>query len=219
MFYRLILAHLIGDFVLQNGWLVARKRTVSGLAIHVGLVGFAMLPLTWGRLAHWWPWLLVLMLVHGVTDWAKIRLQPRLGVPPILPFIADQVVHVLSIAAVATLAATEESGLPWDRAEPAWWIASIYLVATFALSIALPLWLDPPSLNRRSFTPRLVTICASALVLTLAWFGLPLLIPVVGLGLYQAVARRLTRRPAMATFAVEFLSALVVAACLGWWLR
>jgi hypothetical protein len=89
-------------------------------------------------------------------------------------------------------------------------------MATFGLSIALPLWLDPPSLMRRPVAPRLTMIAASALVLTLAWQGLPMLIPVVGLGLYQGVARRMSRQPVMATFAAEFLCALMVAASLGW---
>jgi hypothetical protein len=219
MFYRLILAHLVGDFVLQNRWLVLRKHTLRGLGLHVGLLGLVMSVVMWDRIGQWWPWLLVILIVHGVTDWAKVRLEPRLRVPPILPFLVDQVVHVLSVAAVATLAETEGSSLAWNEVEPMWWIANVYLVATFALSIALPLWLDPPSLTQRSLAPRLVLIVASALVLTLAWCGLPMLIPVVGFGLYQGVASRLARRPANSTFATEFLSALVVAACLGWWLQ
>jgi hypothetical protein len=219
MFYRLILAHLVGDFVLQNRWLVLRKRTLCGLTLHVGLLGLVMAVVTWDRLGQWWPWLCVILIVHGVTDWAKVRLEPRLRLPPILPFLADQLVHVLSIAAVVTLAETDGAGLPWNEVEPVWWIANVYLAATFALSIALPLWLDPSSLMRRTLTPRLVLIVASGLVLTLAWRGLPMLIPVVGFGLYQGVASRLARKPANATFATEFLSALVMAACLGWWLQ
>lgn len=216
MFYRLILSHLVGDFVLQNRWLVVRKRTSVGLALHIGLVGLAMLPVTWDRLGAWWPWLLVILLVHSVSDWAKIRLEPRLSLPPILPFLADQAVHVSTIATVVLLADPGGAGLAWSAAEPIWWIASVYLIATYALSIALPLWLDPPSLMRRSLAPRLALILVSALVLTLAWRGQPMLIPVVGLGLYRGVACRLARAPATATFAIEFLSALVIAACLGW---
>ena len=51
MFYRLVLAHLLGDFVLQTRWLVVRKHTPVGLAAHVGLVGLAMLAVAWDRLA------------------------------------------------------------------------------------------------------------------------------------------------------------------------
>ena len=164
--------------------------------------------------ASWGP-------ITKVTAVDRLTVKIDLATPfgAFIPFLADQAVHVLSIAAVVTLAETDGSGLPWSDVEPVWWIASVYLAATFALSIALPLWLDPPSLMRRTLTPRLVLIVASALVLTLAWRGLPMLIPAVGFGLYQGVASRLARKPANATFATEFLSALMMAACLGWWLR
>jgi len=216
MFYRLILAHLIGDFVLQNRWLVKRKHTPLGLAIHVGLVGLAMLPVTWGQLDRWWPWLCVILLVHALTDWGKIQLAPRLGWPPILPFLIDQLVHFTTLAGVVVLAQGGTFSLDGSAVEPFWWIASAYLVATYLVSIALPLWLDPPSLMHRPLKSRVTLILISALVLTLAWRGLPLLIPMVGVALYQAVARHLARNPVTETFAVEFWSAVVLAACLGW---
>jgi hypothetical protein len=216
MFYRLLLAHLVADFVLQTRWLVAHKRTPAGLAMHVGLVGLATLPVIWAQLAIWWPWLLLILAVHGATDWAKIKLAPRLGLPPILPFLADQAVHLLTLAAVVILAEPGGPGLAWRQSEAVWWVASAYVAATFALSIALPLWLDPPNLMRRPRAARPILIVAAALALTLAWRGWPLLIPVVGLGLYQVAARRLTRSPAAPSFAVEFWSAIVLAASLGW---
>jgi hypothetical protein len=216
MFYRLILAHLVGDFVLQTRGLVARKRTPAGLAVHLGLVGLAMLPVAWDRFGEWWPWLLVILAVHGATDWAKIRLEPHLDWPPILPFLIDQVVHVATIAAVVALVEPGGLGLAPDGGDVVWLVASLYLVATFGLSIALPLWLDPPSLMQRPPVARLTTIVAAAIALTLAWRGWPILIPVVGLLLYQIVARRLGRNPATATFPIEFWSAVLVGSSLGW---
>jgi len=216
MFHRLILAHLVGDFVLQSRWMVVRKRRLDGLAIHVGLVGLATLPLVWGQLADWWPWLLVVLLFHGLTDWAKIHLDPYLRLPPILLFLADQAVHVAVIALVASLSSPAGLVLSADGPELIWWVASAYVIATCAVSIALPLWLDPPSLTRRPPAARLLLILASALALTLAWRGLPWLIPVVGLGLYQGVVRRMSPVTAAPTFPIEFLSAVMVAACLGW---
>lgn len=214
MFARLIFAHLLGDFVLQTRWMVRRKDTPAGLAIHVSIVGLSMLLVAWDRLAAWWPWLLVILLVHAVTDWAKIRLEPHLGLPPIVPFLADQVVHVVTIAAVVIVAGAQ--GLAWSEGQSLWWVANAYLAATFALSIALPLWLDPPSLMQRPPVARLTLIATSALVLTLAWRDWPILIPLVGLVLYEVVARRLSRSTVTKTFGVEFWSAVVLAATLGW---
>ena len=215
MFHRLLLAHLVADFVLQNRWLVRRKHTPGGLATHAAVVALAMFPVGWGDLATWWPGLLFITVAHAAIDWAKIRLTPYLRLPPILPFLVDQVAHLLTIAAVAALVEGGQ-GLAGPQVEPGWWIASIYLIATFALSIALPLWLDPASLMRRPPAARLLLIVASALVLTLAWSGYPLWIPVAGLAFYQLAARRQSRNPASPTFAVEFWTAMLVAASLGW---
>ncbi len=214
MFERLLLAHLVGDFVLQTRAVVRRKRTPAGLALHTGLVGLAMLPVIWDRWATWWPWVLVILATHAATDWAKICLEPRLRCPPILPFLADQVVHLLMLAVVVALAGA--TGLPVDGTEPAWWIASAYLGVTFALSIALTVWLDPPNLMHRPPVARLMLMAGAALALTLAWRGQPLLVPAVGLGLYQIAARRLAKSPAASTLGLEFLCAVVVASSLGW---
>jgi hypothetical protein len=218
MFYRLILAHLVGDFVLQNYWLVVRKRKPGGLALHVALVGLAMLPVVWGQLGYWWPGLLVILIVHATSDAAKIRLEPYLNLPPVIPFLVDQAVHVATIAAVVAVAGPgpDQAGTVWGQSDSFGWVATVYLMATYALSIALPLWLDPSALVKRSMMPRLITILVSALVLTLARYGLPMLIPVVSLGLYQLVARRLARHPVTATYPVEYWVATLVAATLGW---
>ncbi|MCP4519622.1 MAG: DUF3307 domain-containing protein, partial [Delftia sp.] len=184
MFCRLILAHLVGDFVLQTGWIVKRKRKLDGLALHAGLVGLAMLPVTWAHLGHWWPWLLAIMIVHGLIDWAKMRLEPRLPLPPIAPFLADQALHVLTLAAALALSGDLGAGLPWEQ-EPAWWVASVYLIGTCALSVALPLSLAPSRMMQRPPALRLIIIVAAALAMTLAWRGLPLLVPLVGVGLYR----------------------------------
>jgi hypothetical protein len=214
MFYRLMAAHLAADFVFQTRWLVQRKHTPTGMALHIVILGLAIAAVAADRLATWWPWLLAVVAAHAAIDWAKVRLQPRLRLPPILPFLADQAAHILSIVAVIALA--ELNGLRVGEAEPVWWLVCAYLAATFGLSIALPLWLDPYSLMERPATARLTLIAVSALVLTLAWRGWPILIPVVGLGLYGGVARPLARSPAAATFAIEFWSAIAVAASLGW---
>lgn len=214
MFYRLMAAHLAADFVFQTRWLVQRKHTPGGLALHIAILGLAVATVAADRLAAWWPWLLAIVAAHAAIDWAKVHLQPRLRMAPILPFLADQAAHMLSIVAVIALA--DLNGLSVGGAEPVWLLACVFLAATFGLSIALPLWLDPPNLMQRPATARLTLIASSALVLTLAWRGWPILIPVVGLGLYGGVARPLARSPTTATLPIEFWSAAVVAAILGW---
>ncbi|RME77340.1 MAG: DUF3307 domain-containing protein, partial [Chloroflexi bacterium] len=54
-FLRLLLGHLIGDFILQPYWLVLAKRSGwKGLIIHVGVVTFITAILVWAVIPGWW---------------------------------------------------------------------------------------------------------------------------------------------------------------------
>jgi len=247
MLYKLILAHLVADFVLQPKWLVLRKRQWDGLAIHVSIVLLTMIIVAWNELAQWGYWIVGIAAVHAIADWSKIRLEPCLKLPPILPFLGDQAVHIAAIIVVILIASpaefhpnnlelhtlpatSEEAGftatMQPSLAEPhsleahsIWLIAIAYIISTFAASIALPIWLDPPCLMKRTPLPRMATITASAIVLTLAWQGWGLIVPVLVLGLYQLGARKLAQLPSLSTFGVELLSASVLAASMGWLLH
>ena len=216
MFYRLLLAHLVGDFVLQSRGMVRRKHTLLGLVLHVGVVGLAMVPAVWGQGESWWIGILLIVLVHAVTDWTKIHLLNQLKVPPILPFLVDQAIHVLAIAVVVDRICPDGLVLSLKQTEPFWWIGCAYLTATHAISIALPLCFDPGSLMRRPQANRWLLIATAALVLTLAWRGLAILVPLVGLVTYLGVVSRLARSPVTTTFPAEFVSTVVVPASLGW---
>lgn len=223
MFYKLVFAHLVADFVLQPRWLVLRKRHWDGLVIHAGIVLLAMLAVAWNEPAGR-GWLLAIAAAHAAIDWGKIYLEPRLRLPPILPFLADQAAHLLSIAIAAAsihsqIPCTIAAALHPDKANAIWIVAIAYITATFAASIALPIWLNPPALMKRTLAPRLATIVIAALVFTLSWQGLGLVIPLVALGVYALGARWLARTPATATLDIELLSAMVLATGLGWALR
>ena len=51
MLCRLIVAHLAADFVVQTRWLVQRKRTPVGMALHIATVGLAMMLVAADQLA------------------------------------------------------------------------------------------------------------------------------------------------------------------------
>jgi hypothetical protein len=94
-FTALFFAHLIADFVLQPKSWVETKATPLTLLKH-GLVVLSFSIATTGAL-H--PALVALALVHVLTDLAKSKLTtPGLG-----PFLADQALHLATIAALAWL--------------------------------------------------------------------------------------------------------------------
>jgi len=97
----LLLAHLLGDFVFQLDWMVARKRQVWAAGLHV-LVHLATMLVLVGP-GRWvvLPQLVLLIIFHFALDKVKISLPTRRRRLSVLLFFIDQAVHVLSIWFVA----------------------------------------------------------------------------------------------------------------------
>lgn len=93
VFSLLLAAHWIGDFGLQTRWMVAHKRNPAVLALHCGLHAL----ITWGLVQEWGLWQLPLAigLMHAAIDAGKLAL-PKTATS----FIADQILHVASLAAL-----------------------------------------------------------------------------------------------------------------------
>ena len=107
-FLVLFTAHLIADFPLQPGWMVRRKRNPAVLALHIALVA-AVAALMLGRLPL--TLLLVLVATHLVMDAIKVYLlRDSLG-----SFVADQLVHLAVIAALALAYPSAAAGGYWGR--------------------------------------------------------------------------------------------------------
>jgi hypothetical protein len=106
-FLRLMLGHLIGDFILQPYWLVlAKRRGWVGLFIHVGVVTFITAILVWGSIPHWWMWIIILFIGHLFIDQFRtfVFTDNRQG-RGLLLLTLDQLAHLLLIALLAWAAA------------------------------------------------------------------------------------------------------------------
>jgi len=102
VFIRLILAHLIGDFLLQFDIVHALKvKSPKGLLLHVGIVIGCLLifcgpyldqPVTWLFLSY-------IGITHYIQDWAKIKFTSH-SKHQLFFFCLDQVVHIAFIATI-----------------------------------------------------------------------------------------------------------------------
>jgi hypothetical protein len=102
IFIRLVLGHLIGDFVFQFDRVHALKvKGPKGLLLHVGIVMGCLLMLCWPYLDQpiTWLFLLFIGLTHYIQDWAKIRLTSH-SKHQLFFFFFDQVVHIAFLATV-----------------------------------------------------------------------------------------------------------------------
>jgi len=87
-------AHLIADFILQPGWMVAQKKRPAIMALHIIIV-IATTIIVAGTIA-WLP-LLIIGAVHLIIDvWKQI-----FGGQKLAGFIIDQCAHLLSVVIVA----------------------------------------------------------------------------------------------------------------------
>lgn len=117
---KLILAHLIGDFLLQPAaWVKEKERgklASPQFYLHILIHGLLVLLLLWD-LSHW-KLALALMLAHGAIDAFKLYLQRDHN--KTAWFIADQLLHLASIA-----------GLYFPLLQPQWDIRSVTGSPTF----------------------------------------------------------------------------------------
>lgn len=97
---QLILAHLLGDFLLQpNKWVALKERKkikAIPLYLHILLHIALILLITWDL--HFWKAALLLGGIHGAIDLLKIYAQ-RPGIKRLWFFI-DQLLHLISLLAV-----------------------------------------------------------------------------------------------------------------------
>jgi len=97
IFVKLLLAHLIGDFMLQSkSWIEDKQKnkgTSSKLYLHV-LIHGALVMLLFFDLSYW-PLALGITVTHFLIDWAKLSLQKPSN--KTAWFVFDQLLHLLVI--------------------------------------------------------------------------------------------------------------------------
>jgi len=93
---RLILAHIISDFVLQTSKIVQNKKWFSGyMALHILIV----LASTF-LLSGLWKVSIGIALLHWLADAVKVTLQSKTTIKSSLLFITDQLFHLIVIAII-----------------------------------------------------------------------------------------------------------------------
>jgi len=120
IFVKLILAHLLGDFLLQPSSWVAHKQQNKGKSIYLylhsalhGILAFALV----GQ-ADFIPYAIILAILHGFIDFLKLAFQ----IPHTMRrwFVADQLLHVLVIAGIC--AYIEHDALYFTYPSDQFWI-------------------------------------------------------------------------------------------------
>ena len=90
---RLLLAHLIADFLLQSKKMVENKKWISNaMFIHIFIVFIITFLFCQNILIS-----IIISILHYITDGFKIQLSKNKKISQTLLFIADQLIHILTI--------------------------------------------------------------------------------------------------------------------------
>ncbi|SFV35435.1 DUF3307 domain-containing protein [Thermoflavifilum thermophilum] len=134
LFIRLLIAHWIGDFFLQpSRWVKARDEhgwKAPQLYVHL----FLHILLAWllSYRLDFWPWAIGVGMVHGLIDTGKYFAKRSLHMPEGGLFLADQLLHILSL----WIAARWYLHQPWF--ESGWITPSLFVWIAALLFLTLP---------------------------------------------------------------------------------
>jgi hypothetical protein len=99
---KLLIAHIIGDFVLQpDSWVADKKvnkHKSKFLYLH-GLIHFLSLLLLLQFDWTYWPYIIIIVVSHLVIDLIKLNLEGRINTK--ILFLTDQIFHFIVIGIVA----------------------------------------------------------------------------------------------------------------------
>lgn len=136
MVWNLLLAHFLGDFVLQTDWMVRRRDNLWVLTLH-GVIHFALMFLLVGQhRSVIWPYLLLTALIHISQDRVKNNLTNKR--PDWIPvaFIIDQGLHYAAIWSVVGWLQKLEGSFSIPE-KPIWvMVAIVYLFVSYVWFIS-----------------------------------------------------------------------------------
>ncbi len=104
MILSMLLAHLVGDYILQWDKLsLWKSKRLSGVLLHGLIVSTVTLLFAILIDPAWWPWAVVIGLSHTLIDALELPIRRRMagrpsGAGPLLLFVADQTAHLTIIA-------------------------------------------------------------------------------------------------------------------------
>lgn len=149
--FQLILAHLLGDFLLQpTAWVMHKeKKKAKSPALYLHLLVHGVLILTLLGFGFW-ILAIVLTILHGLVDLTKLYFQK--SATKTAWFFIDQLAHFISILGIWWLFFRPEISLEWS---PSIWIYATALllitqVAGIAIQVGLSNWSKDLDLSQES---------------------------------------------------------------------
>lgn len=224
MVIAMLLAHLVGDYVLQWDSLAQWKsRELRGVIVHSAILAGATAAFALPINSNWWVGILIISISHLVIDGLQFLLRP--AVSPLVRFIFDQFGHFFFIILALALTGYLEWGNLWGgivesaRATP---LLTALLGYAF---ITMPAWVllkfvvyalvkgQPP--NFPAGPNKFIGITERVIITSLVLSGLALLVPLVTLPRLIVEWPRVVKGGADTIYLTELISSVALAVGVG----
>ncbi|HEY3757456.1 MAG TPA: DUF3307 domain-containing protein [Opitutaceae bacterium] len=144
LFFVLLCAHLLGDFVFQTDQMVRVKRRPATLALHAAI--HAALVFVLVGAPRLWPLAFAVLVIHALIDWAKLRFGPLLS--PARAFWWDQALHIVSLFVLAGMGSDAALTAGWTTGQDVGLMRAMIAVSGFIVcvrvaAIAIGFWVQP----------------------------------------------------------------------------
>ena len=173
IFWNLLLAHFLGDYLLQPDWMAREKYRLPVLLLHVSIHLVVLLIIAGFNSLVIWPQLLSLAVLHFWIDFGKNltnKHQPRWI---IVPYGIDQLLHYLSIWLIAAWIWNTYGQMGWPLNLSAVVYLTGYLVVTYVwyISERVLAYAQPEYRSEvvRLFWPRMLTRAAFFSLILIGW--------------------------------------------------
>lgn len=124
MFTVMVLAHILGDYLFQFNFIARWKaRSILGVVAHGVIVTLTTVVCAVIVMPAWWPWALLIGLIHTAADVIRAQLiHARHPLQDLTYYLLDQAFHLLVIGGVVALSSAPPlhrlSGTPRWLADP-----------------------------------------------------------------------------------------------------
>ena len=139
---KLLVAHLIGDFLLQPGkWVKAKEAKKLGawqLYFHSLLHGLLALVLMWD--VNFWMWALLIAFVHLIIDSFKLLVQKNNTRRAL--FFVDQLLHFIFIYAIWLLYEGKYFSFTFLKNTNLWLLITLIIFLTKPVSFAVKIFIS-----------------------------------------------------------------------------
>lgn len=220
----MLLAHLVGDYVLQWDALAQWKsREMRGVVAHsfVLFVVTALFALPFDP--TWWSGILLISISHFAIDAAQLIFKP--AIPPLLRFSIDQALHIFFIILALVLGGYLEWGNIWGGIIASAQATPMLTGLLGYAFITMPTWVllkfvvyalvkgQPPDFP--AGPSKYVGITERVIITTLVLFGQVLLVPLVALPRLIIEWPKVVNAGGDRVYLTELISSVALAVCVG----